>query len=51
MYDDKTRNRNYTFRNNNPDKGTETLWKAIALPEPVNTFRNNNPDKGTETPL
>ena len=37
------------FRNNNPDKGTETinLTSAIMLNNAV--FRNNNPDKGTET--
>ena len=38
------------FRNNNPDKGTETAHRygySIAL----YLFRNNNPDKGTETML
>ena len=36
------------FRNNNPDKGTETYstsYYSYFLPR----FRNNNPDKGTET--
>ena len=35
------------FRNNNPDKGTETYripYSSYQAP-----FRNNNPDKGTET--
>ena len=38
------------FRNNNPDKGTETLLslKSSILSD---KFRNNNPDKGTETCL
>ena len=36
------------FRNNNPDKGTETIDQYINLEKSVE-FRNNNPDKGTET--
>ena len=36
------------FRNNNPDKGTETPM-ASNLFFIVFSFRNNNPDKGTET--
>ena len=36
------------FRNNNPDKGTETLSYFIIIIS-VLLFRNNNPDKGTET--
>ena len=39
-----------TFRNNNPDKGTETLL-TIAYTFLYILFRNNNPDKGTETYL
>ena len=36
------------FRNNNPDKGTETfLFQSGYIP--FKWFRNNNPDKGTET--
>ena len=37
------------FRNNNPDKGTETLDNDKVLANSANMFRNNNPDKGTET--
>ena len=37
------------FRNNNPDKGTETFGPhAIKIMDGF-AFRNNNPDKGTET--
>ena len=36
------------FRNNNPDKGTETLIKGKDTAAWLK-FRNNNPDKGTET--
>ena len=35
------------FRNNNPDKGTETEHDMADVLG--NVFRNNNPDKGTET--
>ena len=40
------------FRNNNPDKGTETI-KEIYMDNLITVFkfRNNNPDKGTETEL
>ena len=37
-----------SFRNNNPDKGTET-WQGVRGCPSGNQFRNNNPDKGTET--
>ena len=37
------------FRNNNPDKGTETLSGAVRIINGFLSFRNNNPDKGTET--
>ena len=37
------------FRNNNPDKGTETWILFAFLIVIFNPFRNNNPDKGTET--
>ena len=38
----------FVFRNNNPDKGTETHFlHPYQLCEL--SFRNNNPDKGTET--
>ena len=40
---------NIWFRNNNPDKGTETRAGAFYVED--NLFRNNNPDKGTETGL
>ena len=36
------------FRNNNPDKGTETINLYLIIPY-LYKFRNNNPDKGTET--
>ena len=36
------------FRNNNPDKGTETELLVVHQVV-VDSFRNNNPDKGTET--
>ena len=36
------------FRNNNPDKGTETMGELDFL-FLIIMFRNNNPDKGTET--
>ena len=36
------------FRNNNPDKGTETGEHKYEK-ETYKEFRNNNPDKGTET--
>ena len=36
------------FRNNNPDKGTETDDEKEETEE-QSEFRNNNPDKGTET--
>ena len=36
------------FRNNNPDKGTETI-EIIEENIVKVKFRNNNPDKGTET--
>ena len=38
------------FRNNNPDKGTETKWQSNLVTIQY-LFRNNNPDKGTETRL
>ena len=37
------------FRNNNPDKGTETDTGLDSIALMVLQFRNNNPDKGTET--
>ena len=38
------------FRNNNPDKGTETqLYSGVLTKYVEASFRNNNPDKGTET--
>ena len=40
----------FLFRNNNPDKGTETRTKQVFYCLRV-LFRNNNPDKGTETYL
>ena len=36
------------IRNDNPDKGTETLGKGF-LREVAAEIRNDNPDKGTET--
>ena len=36
------------FRNDNPDKGTETD-SELAKANLRRTFRNDNPDKGTET--
>ena len=38
------------FRNNNPDKGTETYQMLLVRWDKIG-FRNNNPDKGTETRL
>ena len=37
------------FRNNNPDKGTETKNSDLMRKNDLVLFRNNNPDKGTET--
>ena len=37
------------FRNNNPDKGTETVSFTLSILDGRHKFRNNNPDKGTET--
>ena len=37
------------FRNNNPDKGTETVTCVAKAGGVSDSFRNNNPDKGTET--
>ena len=40
----------FLFRNNNPDKGTETFfYKHTSMISSQSSFRNNNPDKGTET--
>ena len=39
------------FRNNNPDKGTETVKYSLNNIVLLDKFRNNNPDKGTETRL
>ena len=37
-----------SFRNDNPDKGTETILASMLMfLKP--SFRNDNPDKGTET--
>ena len=38
------------FRNNTPDKGTETSPPPDRDKNNTLLFRNNNPDKGTETP-
>ena len=38
------------IRNDNPDKGTETVHSKQDLTLLVNGIRNDNPDKGTETP-
>ena len=37
------------FRNDNPDKGTETFFNTAGGRRTINGFRNDNPDKGTET--
>ena len=37
-----------TIRNDNPDKGTETLPNPLSGTH-KNMIRNDNPDKGTET--
>ena len=36
----------YLIRNDNPDKGTETVYAPVLEPQQI---RNDNPDKGTET--
>ena len=37
------------FRNDNPDKGTETTDSFVMSEFVQDGFRNDNPDKGTET--
>ena len=37
------------IRNDNPDKGTETVGVLEVVMEIVKVIRNDNPDKGTET--
>ena len=39
---------NNLIRNDNPDKGTETLLEVLCADVQV-SIRNDNPDKGTET--
>ena len=41
----------FEFRNNNPDKGTETGDGGKGGDIIFEVFRNNNPDKGTETDI
>ena len=38
------------IRNDNPDKGTETVQNSIVK-EILRRIRNDNPDKGTETDM
>ena len=41
-----------SIRNDNPDKGTETIAVLCKCPFIQKyMIRNDNPDKGTETPL
>ena len=39
----------YPIKNDNPDKGTETLVKKVSDSPTDGEIKNDNPDKGTET--